>query len=288
MTGDGVNDILALKRADCSIAMNGGSQAAKNVSHVVLMNDDFATMPSIVSEGRRVINNIQRTGSLFLTKTFFATVLCVVFWIVSITSNGKHSYPFSTNNMLVWENLGIGLSSFFIALEPNSEQIRHGFLRNVFKRAIPAATIMLLAVATIYALYGIQDLGLGYTGVADFGFLNLPGLSRAPRYGATGMAVIVFSALSLVVLYMVCRPLNKYRAVVFAGCTVGSAVAFLVAGFSKGDNLFNVAFDRLTSENLIAIFAVIIIFTAIIIFGQDLLVAIKKTKSEDNKGEQDA
>ena len=285
MTGDGVNDILALKRADCSIAMNGGSQAAKNVSHVVLMNDDFATMPSIVSEGRRVINNIQRTGSLFLTKTFFAIVMCVTFWIISIATKGRYSYPFSTNNMLVWENFAIGISSFFIALEPNSEPIKTGFLRNILRRAIPSAALMLGACLVIYTLYGIQDLGLGYTGIAEFGYMTQ--FSRMPRYGATAIAVITFTGLAFVVLYFVCRPLSKYRAIVLGLCGGAGVLCYLIAGIKGGWNLFNIDFDTLSGENIIVIFAVFIILAAIMVFGQEIhFVAQKYRLTGKNEGEQ--
>lgn len=280
MTGDGVNDILALKRADCSIAMNSGSQAAKNVSHVVLMTDDFATMPDIVSEGRRVINNLQRTGGVFLTKTFFAIVLSVVFLIVSIVTRGKYSYPFSTNNMLLWENLGIGVSSFFIALEPNSEPIKQGFLRNILKRAIPGAAIILTSVAVCYLLYGIQNSGLGYTGVADFGYITEA--SRAPRFGATAMAVICFSAISFVVLIMICRPLNKYRSIVIASSAGVGAVACIIASFVPGNNIFNIDFRALTTENVMAILAIVIILSALLIFGQTLLLSLREEKRKEN------
>ena len=273
MTGDGVNDILALKRADCSIAMNGGSQAAKNVSHVVLMNDDFATMPSIVSEGRRVINNIQRTGSVYLTKTFFAIVMCITFWIASIVTKGAFSYPFSTNNMMLWENFGIGISTFFIALEPNSEPIEEGFLRHILRRAIPSASCILVAVFVIFGLYFLQEFGVAYTGISSFGYSTE--LSRLPRYGAAGMAILTASALSFVVLYIVCRPLNKYRGFVLLGCTLAAILSCLV-GLAPGDNIYNIDFRALSAENYITLFAVTIVIGAFLVFGHDLLMTLKK------------
>lgn len=280
MTGDGVNDILALKRADCSIAMNNGSQAAKNVSHVVLMNDDFATMPSIVAEGRRVINNLQRTGSLFLTKTLFAITLSITFWIVSIASKGMYSYPFSTNNMLIWENFAIGISTFFIALEPNSEPIKTGFLRNVFKRAVPAATMMVSCVFICYLLFILQNNGIAYTGVESFGYVTEA--SRVSRYGATAMSIMCFSALSYVVLYMVCRPLSKYRAVVLVGSLTCGIIAVIIAAFtSPTTNVFNIDFGRISVENVVAIISIVVLLAAILLGGQKIVEAIKGEKPND-------
>ena len=154
MTGDGVNDILALKEADCSIAMASGSEAARNVSHLVLMDSNFSSLPKVVSEGRRVINNLQRTGSLFVTKTIFAFVTTLVFTLASIIErNPEVQYPFVTNHLYLWEIFTSGYAAFFIALERNSEKIKGGFLSNIFKKAIPAAATLTGAVLITFLFY---------------------------------------------------------------------------------------------------------------------------------------
>ena len=265
MTGDGVNDILALKCADCSIAMNSGSPAAKNVSHVVLMNNDFATMPDIVAEGRRVINNLQRTGSLFLSKTFFAIVMSVIFWVVSLSSKNQYSYPFSTNNLLIWETLGIGLSAFFVSLEPNSAPIKRGFLRNIMRKAVPSAIVILCAVFISYLLYFIHIGGLFYTGVDSFGYLTQN--SHAGRYGATAIAVMSFSFLSLLNLYIICRPLTKYRGAVVISATVIAAIVYVIIGTTGGArNILGLDFTKITLENAIVVIAICLSITAIRLF----------------------
>ena len=265
MTGDGVNDILALKSADCSIAMNSGSPAAKNVSHVVLMNNDFATMPDIVAEGRRVINNLQRTGSLFLSKTFFAIVMSVVFWVVSLSSKNQYSYPFSTNNLLIWETLGIGLSAFFVSLEPNSAPIKRGFLRNIMRKAVPSAIVILSAVLISYLLYFIHIGGFFYTGVDSFGYLTQN--SHAGRYGATAIAVMSFSFLSLLNLYIICRPLTKYRGVVVVSATIIAALVYVVIGTTGGSrNILGLDFTKISVENAIVMIAICLSITAIRLF----------------------
>lgn len=270
MTGDGVNDMLALKRADCSIAMNSGAQAAKNVSHVVLMNDDFSTMPEIVAEGRRVINNLERTGSLFLTKTIFAIFFSITFWIVSIITSNKYAYPFSPNNLMVWENFGIGLSAFFISLERNPKPITKGFLRNIFINAIPNALTIIIAVIFCYVAFLLQNRGVMYTGVYSFGFDTE--FSRLPRYGATALAVILFSGLSLVVLYNTCRPINKYRALVVAGASTLAIVSFLLSGLLNNTSLFGVDFSKVTNPNIIFIFANLIVLSIFIITAKPAII----------------
>ena len=284
MTGDGVNDILALKSADCSIAMNSGSPAAKNVSHVVLMTNDFATMPDIVAEGRRVINNLQRTGSLFLSKTFFAITMSLVFWIVSLATKNKYSYPFSTNNLIVWETMGIGLSAFFISLEPNSAPIKRGFLRNIMRKAVPSVIVILSAVLISYFLYFAHIGGLFYTGIDSFGYVTQN--SNLGRYGATAVAVMSFSLLSLINLYIICRPLTKYRGAVVIGASVITAIAYIViASSGSSRNILGLDFAKITYENFIAVGAIFIGVTAVRLFISSMH-AIRKEYRKKNDQNQ--
>jgi len=263
MTGDGANDMLALKRADCSIAMNSGAQAAKNVSHIVLLNNDFGTMPEIVAEGRRVINNIERTGSLFLTKTFFAVVVSIAFWVVSIVTSNKYAYPYSTNNLMVWECFGFGLSAFFISLEKNSRPIKKGFLRNIMLNAIPSGVVLVLSVLVCFLAFVFQSKGIMYTGVSEFGFD--PTNANLPRTGATAISILVFTCLSLVILFNTCRPLSKYRLFVVIGSVVASATCFAVGAFIP-NNIFLINFDSITNPNLMFWGSTTIIFGTILYF----------------------
>lgn len=122
MTGDGVNDVLALKEADCSVAMASGTDAARNVSQLVLLNSDFSSMPKVVAEGRRSINNIQRSASLFLVKTIYSSILAILFVFLDF------KYPFEPIQMTLLSAFTIGLPSFVLALEPNSDRIKGNFL----------------------------------------------------------------------------------------------------------------------------------------------------------------
>lgn len=132
MTGDGVNDVLALREADCSISMASGSAAARNVSEIVLADNDFAHMPEVVAEGRRSINNLQRSASLFLVKTVFAAVLALICIVLP-------PYPFIPIQMSLISTTVIGIPSFVLALEPNKERVKGNFLVNVLSRSLPAS-----------------------------------------------------------------------------------------------------------------------------------------------------
>jgi cation-transporting ATPase E len=185
MTGDGVNDVMALKEADCSIAMAAGSEASRAVAQLVLLDSDFASLPSVVSEGRRVINNIERSASLFLVKTTFSallSILCIAFMIKS---------PFEPIHLTLVSALFVGIPSFFLALEPNNQRVTGGFLSKVFKKALPAGFTITLLVFLISYTYS----NIGYTVSSQVGT----------------MATYIYAMVSFVVLAQVCLPYTKER-----------------------------------------------------------------------------
>ena len=143
MTGDGVNDILAMKDADCSVAMASGSEAAAQAAQVVLLDSDFAHMPNVVWEGRRVVNNIQRSASLFLVKNIFSLLLALFSAVLAIT------YPLEPSQISLIGMFTIGLPGFLLALEPNRERIEGHFIRNVLLRALPAGLTDVVAVGAL-------------------------------------------------------------------------------------------------------------------------------------------
>lgn len=216
MTGDGVNDVLALKSADCSIAMASGSAAARNASHLVSLDSNFSNLPAVVAEGRRVINNLQRTCSLFLVKTIFAIVLTSIFlvktWAMGV--GGSHQiYPFSTPNMFIWEYLSIGFAALFLSIQPNNEKVSGGFVYNVVKRAVPSGLAMVFIVLITFIISWI-----------------------VPEYlsseAATGMSVLLFSAFSFVVLFGVCFKFDVFRSFVFYGLLIVSIILLVIDMFS--------------------------------------------------------
>ena len=267
MTGDGVNDILALKRSDCSIAMASGADAAKNISHIILIDSNFSRLPAVVDEGRRVVNNLQRTASLFVTKTFFIFMITLVFTIATIVNKDIH-YPFITNHLYLWEIFTTGFAAFALAMEKNSERIHGHFLSNVFKKAIPAAVVLVSSVLLIFLFYLLQEKGL-----ANFGIYN--------RGCAIAMSVIAFSVLGIVCLYRVCSPLDKYRAVVLACSAVVNAVALILSAiftYKLGhveQRMLRIPFNDMSGPAYLTMAIIIIVYAALYLYIYRLI-EIKK------------
>ena len=200
MTGDGVNDVLALKEADCSIAMANGSDASKNVSQLVLLDSNFSSMPYVVAEGRRTINNIERSASLFLVKTIYATLLAIIFIFIGMP------YPFIPIQLTLASVVTIGIPSFVLALQPNHDRVKGSFLKSVLKRAIPPAITIVLNILVVFIASNIFNFSYEQTST---------------------LSVAVTGYTSFILLYKTCQPLNLLRTILF----ITMFVAFIF-GFS--------------------------------------------------------
>ncbi len=198
MTGDGTNDVAALQASNCGIAMASGTDAARGVAQIVLLDSDFSSLPSVVAEGRRVINNIERVASLFLVKTMFSMMLCVAFIILG------QKYPFEPLHLSLISTSCVGIPSFFLALEPNNTRAVPGFLRKVLARAFPAA----LSVTVCVIIVEIMMLGGMFT-----------------KEVATTLDLFILFTASFTTLVSVCIPVNPLR----IGLMVLGAGAFALA-----------------------------------------------------------
>lgn len=172
MTGDGVNDILAMKKADCSIAMNTGHDATKKVAQVVLLDSDFSHMPSIVDEGRRVVNNIQRSASLFLVKNIFSILLAILAILFAFT------YPIQASQMSLISGFTIGITGFLLALEKNRARIEGDFIETVIEQALPAALTNLISVLFLVVLGPFLGLSQGDISTISIYLLALIGFTK--------------------------------------------------------------------------------------------------------------
>lgn len=207
MTGDGVNDTLALKEADCSIAMADGSEVARSISKLVLLESNFSSLPSVVKEGRQVVNNVQNSSSLFLMKTFFAISLTLITLFLQL------QYPFKPSMMMLLEFFVIGMPSFFMTFEPNTKPITGNFIPQVMKRSLPRALLLLLNVLVVMILYKTQPDATPiltqeqYTTLAVLtmtytGFLNLVSLCIPPTLLKGGVAALSLIGITLAILVL--------------------------------------------------------------------------------------
>jgi len=195
MTGDGVNDILALKESDCAISVAAGSDAARNVSHLVLMDNNFNSMPKVVYEGRRVINNVQSSASLFLMKTLFTMIMA----IITLCLPYMNAYPYRLSNMIMFEVFITGIPSFFLSFQPNDSIVEGRFISYVIKKSLPSALLMIFSVLVIEICRMALNL--------------FP--AELMIYETMGIYALTFAG--AINLFMTCKPLNKYRSFVFFG-----------------------------------------------------------------------
>ena len=206
MTGDGVNDVLALKKADIGVAMGSGSAATRSVAQLVLLNDRFSSMPHVIAEGRRVIGNIERVANLFLTKTVYSVVLAMVVAVAGVT------FPFQPIHVTITGWFTIGIPAFILSLAPNTERPRDGFVRRVLSLAIPGGAIVGLGSVIMWLVIYPGD-----------------GASEIEQQQAGTAVLLALIIMGLWVLNIVARPLNPWKWALWFGCIGGYLVLFLIA-----------------------------------------------------------
>ncbi|MCL2628584.1 MAG: HAD-IC family P-type ATPase [Oscillospiraceae bacterium] len=218
MTGDGVNDVLALKDANCSIAMASGSEVASQVADIVLLDSDFSAMPAVVMEGRRVINNLQRSASLFIMKNIFSFLFACTITIPFLSLFPMEGLQFTLYNTMI-----IGIPSFILAMEPNYSIVSGRFLINVFRSALPAGLASFAALTAIFLLYRNIDI---------------------PIVEMQTMSVISITFVGFLMLLRLCNPFNKLRIALLIGMLIAFIGGFLL--FSGTINILPEEFVKLT------------------------------------------
>lgn len=231
MTGDGVNDILAMKEADCSIAMGNGSDAARETAQVVLLDSDFGNMRNIVYEGRKNINNITRSASLFTYKNIFSLLLSIYAIIFTI------AYPLEPNQVSLGSAFTIGIPAFFLTFEENQKKQQNDeFWKNIFLKSLPSAIISFLAIVCMVKCSVIFD-------------INSNDLTTACSY--------LFFTGGFIILYKCAKPLNKYRTIVFIGCILG-----MIITINMIPEFFSIRSISLKAAILVIVFALLEVFVA--------------------------
>ncbi len=248
MTGDGVNDILALKEADCAISVASGSEAARNVSHLVLMDNNFLNLPSVVFEGRRVINNIKSSASLYIMKTLFITLLSIFCVII------RSQYFFKTNNMLIFEMLVAALPSFIITLQPNKDRVKGKFIPYVLSRSIPGAITLILCVLAVYLgiTFMPESFGLGALTTQE-----MIGEKLTDLINPLMMLAVTFGG--LVMLFRILQPLNMLRIVTYA---VSLGITIVILAIPVLGNLVYDHWDTVTLNFQQVLYILVVILAA--------------------------
>lgn len=246
MTGDGVNDILALKEADCSIAMASGSEATRYVSHLVLMDSNFASMPKVVNEGRRVINNIQKSSALYLTKNLFAILLAIMYIIIGFKTNGGYRWPFEATHFYLIEWFILGFATTCLSLQPNNDIIKGKFLSNVIRGILPAAVTILLFNLILYFLK------------------DIPGfeVSIDDKDAFVTIASIVNTTVMLGTFYDACRPFNWFRKIVFS-----STIVIILLAVAFKPMTFGIDFGAINNVTSILLLVVLLQFVHPMMMG---------------------
>lgn len=226
MTGDGVNDVLALKDADCSIAMASGSDAASQVAQLVLLESDFSKMPSVVAEGRRVVNNIERTASLFLVKNIFSLFLSIFSIILMV------NYPLEPSQISLISMFTIGIPAFVMSLERNTDQIKGHFLSNVLFKALPGGLTDFLVVSSLYMF--CMEFQVSETDVST-------------------SCTIILAIVGLMILYQIASPMTKYHWILWFGmaagllyCMIFVSRIFAITSVSKQSMMLLIVFAIVT------------------------------------------
>ncbi|PYE19385.1 cation-transporting ATPase E [Williamsia limnetica] len=223
MTGDGVNDVLALKDADIGVAMGSGSSASRSVAQIVLLDNRFATLPYVVGEGRRVIGNIERVSNLFLTKTVYAVLLALMIGIAGVAGKifgfTPISYPFQPIHVTISAWFTIGIPAFILSLAPNNERARTGFVGRVLRLAIPSGIVIAVCTFVAYAIV--------YPGGGGVELGSKDSVDMTPdQMQAATTALITLIAISLWVLAVVARPYNWWKILLIAGSALAYVLIF--------------------------------------------------------------
>ena len=207
MTGDGVNDVLALKKADCSIAMASGSDSTKNVSQLVLLDSNFSSMPYVVAEGRRTINNIEKSSSLFLVKTIYATLLAIIFIFIDMP------YPFIPIQLSLASTVTVGIPSFILALQDNYDLVQKHFLKRVLKRAVHPAFTIIINILVVFIASKLFNFTYEQTST---------------------LSAMITGYVAFMLLFKTCLPFNKLRIALFS-----TMVLLYITGFFGFRSLFS-------------------------------------------------
>ncbi|MBR1954804.1 MAG: HAD-IC family P-type ATPase, partial [Clostridia bacterium] len=260
MTGDGVNDILAMKEADCSISLAGGSDAARQVAHLILMNDSFNSLPMVVAEGRRVVNNLQNATSMFFMKTVYVIAINIMLIIMHFGLGQTMASPLTSLQVTLMDAVVVAIPTTALAILPNRNIIKGNFLSNVLKRCFPASLTFIVTTAIIYALRELQP-------------------DMIPTNEQLGTLVtITYTFGGICAVHHALKPLTKWKLLAYIFVWVIVLVALLVPQFYS-----MLSYVPLTREQLLLLIAEILATPFILNFFEFLFFGHKNCVGKSNK-----
>lgn len=253
MTGDGVNDILAMKESDCSISIAGGSSAARQVSHLVLMDDSFANLPKVVAEGRRVVNNIQSASSMYFMKTIYVIVINLMLILMHFAFGKAMLSPLTNLQVTLMDWVVVAAPTTLLALQPNEKRIKGAFFTNVLKNCLPSSLTFIVTTVTLYALHSID-------------------LILVPFAQLGTLVTLTYTFGGLFALYYACQPFNKWKYAMFIGIW---AVVITCIALPWSRNLLT--YVTLGREQLL-LMLVMVLATPFVMFAFHRIFNIKRKK----------
>ena len=256
MIGDGYNDVIALKEANCAISMNSGVQEAKNQSDIVLLNNDLSSFKEIYDRGRRSNNALTKLTALYLTKSLFGVIISLAFILISTITHNKYPYPFSFDNFLLYEGVSIVLTLILIAFDKDRRDIRKDLAKELHAKVVFSSLCLSLGVLATFILYLFHVNNVTFIGIETYGYdVNNPFMLKD---GFTMVATLVTSLLSVFTIIYILKPMRKYHKLVAAFIAFIMLTIFTLC-YLTTTNVIGLDFSKLTVVNLIAVAAISLI-----------------------------
>lgn len=255
MTGDGVNDILAMKESDCSISLAGGSDAARKVSHLILMDDSFSALPKVVAEGRRVVNNIQSATSMYFMKTVYVIVINLMLITLHFLGNLTMTSPLTNLQVTLMDWVVVALPTTLLALQPNESLIKGNFFANILKRCMPASLTFIISTVSLYLLQAVTN----------------PSIIAAPEQLGT-LVTISYTFGGLFALFYACKPFNKWKIGMYLGIFALVVICVTVPAISRF-----LTYTELTREQILLLLVEILAMPFVLFAFNTLFGRKKKT-----------
>ena len=275
MIGDGYNDLSALIEADCSISMNNGLTECKNISDIILLNNNFSSLKETFIKGKKNNNLLQKLSSLYLVKSFVGAIISFVFLFVSALTSGEYNFPIMFSNLFFYEGISILLAFIFLIFDKNDENNKKNISKTLHQKVLFASGVILLSTLIVSVLYLLQINNVFYTGIESYGFNKSNPLDIREGYALVLSLTITLTSLMSIIIAL--RPLNRYQKVFISIISVLMLGLLSLFYFTK-INIFGLDFATISLINILVVVSSTIISSAIILVIQSIVIAWKGKK----------